>query len=190
METIQPGKYVEIGYDLYQVRPDGTEDLVHQTDAEDPERLIIGMTPGLVEPLEKALIGLKKGDSFDVAATADEAFGQRSDEYVMELEKEIFNVDGKFDAEMVKVGEVLPMVTADGFQVQGRVMEVGKDTVKMDFNHPLAGSPVRFRGTVLLVRDATPEELKPACGCHGGDCGEGCSDGADSCGCHGGGCCH
>jgi len=190
MEKIEPGKYVEIGYDLYQVAADGSEELVHQTDAEDPERLIIGMTPGLVEPLEKALIGLKKGDSFDVPASADEAFGQRSDEYIMELEKEIFNVDGKFDTEMVRPGEVLPMVTADGFQVQGRVLEVGNSMVKMDFNHPLAGSAVRFRGKVLLVRDATPEELKPVCGCHGGNCGDGGSCESGSCGCQDGGCCH
>lgn len=181
MEKIEPGKYVEIGYDLFEIGPDGTETLVHQTDSEDPERLIIGMTPGLVEPLEKALIGLTKGDSFDVKVKADDAFGQRSDEYIMELEKEIFTVDGKFDAEMVKPGEVLPMVTADGFQVQGRVLEVGDKTVKMDFNHPLAGCDVRFKGKVLLVREPTPEELKPACSC-------GCHGSCDDAGCEGGGC--
>lgn len=185
MDKIQPGKYVEIIYDLYEIAPDGSETLVHQVDAEDPERLVIGVTPGLVEPLEKALIGLGKGDKFDVHASADEAFGQRSDEYIMDLEKEIFTVDGKFDDEMVRPGEVLPMVTADGFKVQGRVLEVTDKWVKMDFNHPLAGSPVRFSGKVLLVRDATPEELKPMEGC-GCGCQGGCADG--SCGDEGG-CC-
>lgn len=188
MEKIEPGKYVEITYDLFEIGPDGAETLVHQVDAEDPERLVIGVTPGLVLPLEKALNGLAKGDTFDVRATAEEAFGNRSDEYIMELEKEIFEVDGKFDAEMVRPGEVLPMVTADGFQVQGRVLEVSDKWVKMDFNHPLAGSPVRFKGKVELVREATPEELKPSCGCgcgtHG--CGDGCND--DTCGDGGCGC--
>ena len=37
MERIEPGKYVELGYDLYAVEADGKETLVHQTDAEDPE---------------------------------------------------------------------------------------------------------------------------------------------------------
>lgn len=185
MEKIEPGKYVEITYDLYEIAPDGSETLVHQVDAEDPERLVIGVTPGLVEPLEKALNGLAKGDGFDVRASADEAFGQRSDEYIMELEKEIFVVDGKFDSEMVRPGEVLPMVTADGFRVQGRVLDVTDKFVKMDFNHPLAGMPVRFSGKVLTVREATPEELKPAgCGC---GCSGGCDDNS-SCGCEGGGC--
>lgn len=188
MEKIEPGKYVEITYDLYEVGPDGAETLVHQVDAEEPERLVIGVTPGLVEPLEKALNGLGAGDEFDVKAAADEAFGPRSDEFIMELEKEIFEVEGKFDSEMVHPGAVLPMVTADGFQVPGRVLEVGDKTVKMDFNHPLAGSPVHFKGKVLLVREATPEELKPACGC-GGCHGGSCDSQSDSCGCDSKGSC-
>ena len=37
MERIEPGKYVELGYDLYAVEADGKEQLVHQTDKSDPE---------------------------------------------------------------------------------------------------------------------------------------------------------
>ncbi len=37
MEKIQPGKFVELGYDLYEITPDGTQNLVHQTDDADPE---------------------------------------------------------------------------------------------------------------------------------------------------------
>ena len=42
MEKIEPGKYVELGYDLYKVNPDGTDTLVHQTDTEDPEKIVFG----------------------------------------------------------------------------------------------------------------------------------------------------
>ena len=45
MEKIQPGKYVELGYDLYEVTPEG-EKLVHQTSADDPERFVFGVTKG------------------------------------------------------------------------------------------------------------------------------------------------
>ncbi len=186
MEKIQHGSYVEIIYDLYEIGPDGTETLVHQVDTDAPDRLVIGVTPGLVDPLVTALTGLSKGDSFDVSATAEQAFGNRSDEFIMELEKAIFEVNGHFDAEMVYPGEVLPMVTADGFKVQGRVLEVGDKWVKMDFNHPLAGSPVRFKGKVLFVREATPEELQSTCcGCGDGDshdCGKGSGCGNGCCG--------
>lgn len=192
MEKIQPGKYVELGYDLYAVEPDGTEKLVHQTDAEDPEKIVFGVTRGVIVPLEKAIEGLEKDDKFNVTATSDEAFGPYDPDQVVTLDKDLFLVDDKFDDELIKPGALVPMMTADGFRINGLVKEVTADKVKMDFNHPLAGKAVRFDGKILTVRDATPEELQPAhgcgCGCdhdHCGDADGGCSDG-----CCGGGHCH
>ena len=69
MEKIVPGKYVELGYDLYKVNPDGSEKLMHQTDKSDPEKIIFGVTRGMIEPLEKAIDGLEIGSKFNVSAT-------------------------------------------------------------------------------------------------------------------------
>ena len=194
MEQIQPGKYVELGYDLYAVTPEG-ETLVHQTDLEDPEKSIFGVTRGMIRPLEEAIEGLEKGGKFDIVVKADEAFGPYDPEQIAALDKDIFMVDDKFDSEVIKPGAVLPMMTADGYKINGVVVEVTDDKVKMDFNHPLAGKDVRFKGEILAVRDATPEELKPASGCgcgcgsqggcSDGSCGDGCGCGDESsCGCH------
>lgn len=179
MEKIEPGKYVELGYDLYSVEPEG-ETLVHQTDAEDPERIVFGVTRGVIVPLEKAIEGLKPGETFDIVVKSDEAFGPHDPEQVATLPRDIFEVDGKFDEKVVKPGAVLPMMTADGFRINGVVAEVTDTDVKMDFNHPLAGKDVRFKGKIITVRDATPEELKPVEGC-----GCGCGSCDDSCGCDG-----
>lgn len=193
MEKIQPGKYVELGYDLYAIEPDGTEKLVHQTDAEDPEKIVFGVTRGMIVPLEKAIEGLEKDGTFNVTATTDEAFGPYDPDQVVTLDKDLFLIDDKFDDEAIKPGALVPMMTADGFRINGLVKEVTADKVKMDFNHPLAGKAVRFDGRILAVRDATPEELKPAqgcgCGCDHDHCGEG-QDGGCSDGCCGGGHCH
>lgn len=194
MEQIKPGKYVELGYDLYAVTPEG-ETLVHQTDLEDPEKIIFGVTRGMIRPLEEAIEGLEKGGKFDLVVKADEAFGPYDPEQIATLDKDIFMVDDKFDSDVIKPGAVLPMMTADGYKINGVVLEVTDKDVKMDFNHPLAGKDVRFKGEILAVRDATPEELKPAsgcgcgCGCQGGcsdgSCGDGCGCGEESsCGCH------
>jgi len=188
MEKIQPGKYVEMGYDLYQVAADGTETLVHQTDAEEPERVVFGVTRGMIVPLEKAIDGLGVGDRFDVTVKAAEAFGPVDPEQIATLDRDIFLVDGKFDEEVIKPGALLPMMTADGFRINGRIVEVTATHVRMDFNHPLAGKDVRFKGEILVVRDATPEELQPSCGGGCGGCGGNCGDNCDCGGNCNGGC--
>jgi len=187
MEKILPGKYVEISYDLFEVAPDGTETAVHTVEPSEPERFIFGVTPGLIGPLERALDGLQPGSKFDVPVPASEGFPYNPDD-VADLDKEIFMVNGKFDTETVKKGAYIPMQTADGYRITGKVTEVGENTVRMDFNHPLVGKNLRFRGKVETVRDATPNELHPSCGC--GGCGGGCSSGSCGEGCGGGGCCN
>lgn len=186
MERIEPGKYVELGYDLYEVGAGGNDKLVHQSDPSDPEKIVFGVTRGMIIPLEKAIEGLQPGDRFDVTVKADEAFGQHDPEQVVELDRDMFVVDGKFDDEMVKVGAYVPMMTADGYRINGKVTSVTDEKVTMDFNHPLAGKDVRFSGSIITVRDATHEELHPTHGCCGG-CGSG--DCGDSCGCGDGGSC-
>lgn len=194
MSKIESGKFVSLIYDLYDLEPDGTRQLVHQVDPDDPEKIIYGVTRGVIVPLEVALDGLEEGAPFEVEAGADDAFGPYLEEQVMELDKDMFVVNGKFDSNIVKVGNYVPMLTADGFRINGKVVEITDDKVKLDFNHPLAGKSVCFKGTVLEVRDATPEELHMAaghqgCGCNGGGscgCGGSCDcESNDTCGCSG-----
>lgn len=186
-EKIVPGKHVSLIYDLYAVNDDGTEVLVHQSDPKDPEQIIFGVTPGVIEPLEKALDGLQNSDKFNVVAEAEEAFGPHIDEQVVTLEKDMFVVDGKFDSEVVAVGKYVPMLTAEGYRLSGLVTAVDDKTVTMDFNHPLAGKKIRFDGKVIDVRDATEEELHIASGsgCCGGGCGSNggdCDENGNCCG--------
>lgn len=197
MEKIQSGKYVELVFDLYKINPDGSEELVHEVTSDEPERIVFGLTQGLIKPLEKALEGLRPGDKYDVVAKADEAFGHHNPEEVVELERSVFEIDGKFDEEHIRKGVRLPMMTADGMRIEGLVVDVTPEYVKMDFNHQLVDRDVRIKGSVLTVRDVTAEDLQPAggcgCGCHDHGCGDGCDDGC--CGGHdhhgcGDGCCH
>ena len=185
-QTVQPGKYVEFVYDVYGIEPDGSEKKVFAgTENEaDPERIIYGVSRGVIEPLEKAILNLPVGGEFDVVATADEAFGQYDKEHVMSLEKDLFYVEKEegaepvFDSERIYKGAVVPMMTADGYRLTGIVLDIKDDKVVIDFNHPLAGKSVRFKGNITEIHDATPEELdiERGCGC-------GCDHDHDHCGC-------
>ncbi|MCM1519315.1 MAG: FKBP-type peptidyl-prolyl cis-trans isomerase [Lachnoclostridium sp.] len=184
MDKIQPGKFVELTYDLYVVNADGSEEIVHNVDADNPEKIVYGVTPGVIKPLEDALNGLEQGADFSVNVPAKDGFPFNPDD-VVELDKNIFIVDGKFDTKMIFPGAMVPMMTGDGYRINGKVLEISDSKVKMDFNHPLVGKDLLFKGKILLVRDATPEDLHPSCGGCGGGCGEsGCGEGG-SCGCGG-----
>lgn len=188
MEKIQPGKYVEIAYDLYASLPGQPETQVHTVEADDPERFIFGVTPGLIPALAAAIDGLEQGAPFDVKIAPADAIPFNPDDIAL-LDRDLFLDDnGKLD-QRIKPGAKVPMFTADGYQITGTVLEVTPEKVKMDFNHPLVGQALHFaNGRIITVRDATPEELHPSrCGGGCGGCGGGC--GSDSsCG-DGGSCC-
>jgi FKBP-type peptidyl-prolyl cis-trans isomerase SlyD len=43
--------------------------------------------------------------------------------------------------------------------MHGKIVEVDSENVKMDFNHPLAGTDLHFQGEILDIREATEDEL-------------------------------
>lgn len=182
-QTIGPGKFVAYAYKLYN---DKTGELLFETPADAPDVMVYGVSHDVIPGLIEALKGLSVADKFSVTLPPEAAFGPRYEENVVNLEREIFVRDGKLVSE-VTVGAELPMMTQEGFMVKGRVLEITDSHVKMDFNHPFAGLTVRYDGEIDTVRDATPDELKPAhgcgCGCHHGDEGhDGCCGGHDHCG--------
>ncbi len=60
---VEKNAYVAISYDLFDLA-DGKEELVHQVSSEQPETMVYGVTPYVLEPLAQAIAGLEKGDSF------------------------------------------------------------------------------------------------------------------------------
>jgi FKBP-type peptidyl-prolyl cis-trans isomerase SlyD len=48
---------------------------------------------------------------------------------------------------------------SEGNPLDGRVVEIGEDFVKVDLNHPLAGEDLHFKGEILSVREASQDEL-------------------------------
>ncbi|MBE6299985.1 MAG: FKBP-type peptidyl-prolyl cis-trans isomerase [Bacteroidales bacterium] len=182
MDIIKDGKYVEACY----VLTVGVEEEVMETVPKNRPLSFIFGADQMLEAFENNVAGLKAGDKFDFRIASADAFGEYEEQRVQELSKEIFSPNGEFDAENVVPGKTFQMINSDGDRFNGSVLEVRENTVIMDFNHPLAGEELHFVGEVLLVRDATEEELNPkhSCGgcsgCHGGDCGDGNCSG---CGC-------
>jgi len=170
---IGKNKFVSLSY---QLRLNGAEgDLIEETGADNPLQFVFG-AGRMIEMFEKKLEGLKKGDNFDFLLKSHEAYGEVNADAIVDLPKNIFEVNGQIDESLLKIGNMVPMQDANGNRLNGMVIEVTDTTVKMDFNHPLAGDDLHFSGKVIDVREATEQELVEALGgsCSGG-CGDGCS---------------
>lgn len=176
-------KYIAVTYRLY-VDGDNGKEMVEEAKADQPFQFITGFGIAL-DAFEKNIANLEKGEKFSFSLTKDEAYGDYEKARVLDLEREMFNVNGHFDREHIYVDAIIPLQNADGNRFYGRVLEIGEEKVKVDLNHPLAGETLHFEGEVTESREATNQEIQQminhmsggcsGCGggCHG-DCGGGC----------------
>ncbi len=157
--TIEKNKVVVLTYQLSVKDQTDTWESIETVEADEPMAFIHGLS-GLPELFENNLLGLSTGDSFDFKIPSEDGYGDYEDEAVVELPLDIFKVEGELQSDILVVGNVVPMSNEDGHQMMGQVLEVAADHVVMDFNHPLAGREMWFKGSVLEVREATHEELE------------------------------
>ena len=181
---------------VYELRSDSKEgEVVESLSSENPLTFLFG-TGGLLPKFEEHLSGLTNGDNFEFLLHSEDAYGPIVENAIVHVPQSVFEVDGKIDENLMKIGTMVPMMDAEGRRLNGKVIALEGDAVKMDFNHPMAGSDLYFKGEVTDVRSATDEELShghvhsaDGCGCGGsesGDCNsDNCED--DDCKSDGGG---
>ncbi len=182
---IAENKFVSLSYTL---TVDGNQ--VESVTAEAPLEFVVG-AGFLLPAFEKNLEGHKKGDKFSFTLAAADGYGELIPEAVVELPKNVFMINGAIEDGLLEIGNQLPMSDNQGNRMIGTVAAVTDDTVKMDFNHPMAGKTLNFDIEVVGVRDATPEDLMQGqmagggcgCGCGEEDCNSDCDSKEGGCGC-------
>lgn len=108
----------------------------------------------IIPGLEHQLYGMKVGDKKEVTVSPKDGYGERAAEDIKDVPRSEFPDDIP-----LKPGVYLQVEDKDGFLEEATIVEVGKDTVKLDFNHPLAGKELHFQVEVVDLRAATAEEL-------------------------------
>lgn len=179
--VVSQNKVVSLSYELRVNSKNG--DVIESVDRNAPLTFLFG-TGSLLPKFEDYLAGLKVGDSFDFNLQSGDAYGEFDENSIIKVPLQAFQIDGKVDYELVKIGNKIPMQDSDGHRLTGVVKSVDTDSVTMDFNHPLAGNHLFFKGEVTDVRQATDEELT-----HGHAHSESSCEGCESCGGSHGGCC-
>jgi FKBP-type peptidyl-prolyl cis-trans isomerase SlpA len=147
--TVSPGSFLTLHYRL-----SGPAGVVVSTFEGSPATLTMGM--GELSPtLEACLMGLAEGAAQTFELPAGQAFGERSADMVQWMAKKELKDMGEA-GESYAVGDVLHFPTPDGLgKFAGQILAFRSDArgeaVQLDFNHPLAGHPVRFEVQLIGV---------------------------------------
>ena len=149
---IAPNHVVSLTYDLYSPK-DGTEALVESATQEQPLTFLFGVGQ-MLPKFEENLSTLSTGDNYDFTISAADGYGGHDENAVANLPKDMFN-----GADLPEIGSILPLQDNNGNRFQGQVVSIAEDSIIVDLNHPMAGQVLHFKGEILNVRPATPEEL-------------------------------
>jgi FKBP-type peptidyl-prolyl cis-trans isomerase SlyD len=147
-DTVQSGLVVSMEYTL---TVDG-EELDSSKDA-GPLQFLAGHD-NIVPGLEREMIGMKIGESKDVVVSPADGYGEFDEEAYAEVPRSEFPKDME-----IELGMELGVTDEDDNHQMAFVESVDDETVRLDFNHPLAGAELHFNVKVVGLRDPTSEEL-------------------------------
>lgn len=109
----------------------------------------------IIPGLEKELYGMKIGDKKQITVPVEEAYGEYDEEEIRDIPRTEFPADVP-----LAPGVELELTDNEGDMLYAKVVSLAKDTVKLDFNHPLAGKELQFYIEVVDLRPPTAEELE------------------------------
>lgn len=147
MPQVQDGSFLTLHYRMSDLQGRAYID----TFSGAPATLSLGS--GQLSPaIEQRLLGLEEGVQTVIELAAGEAFGERQPEMLQWVARKLLDELGD-PHERYAPGDVVQFPTPDGQGTYaGAVREVRDDgAVLFDFNHPLAGQPVRFEVQLIGV---------------------------------------
>lgn len=140
--TVAPGDTLEIRYAL---RPRGGEDIVSNFNEATPDTVTLG--DGTLAPtLEEWVIDLPPGERHVFLLDPWQAFGASQPELIQTLPRSDIP-----DDIALEVDELFEFAMPNGQTLAGRVLEIGDDAVKIDFNHPLADLCIEFEVEIARI---------------------------------------
>jgi FKBP-type peptidyl-prolyl cis-trans isomerase SlyD len=148
-DSVQNGVVVSMEYTL---KIDG--EVIDSSEGQDPLEFLTGHG-NIISGLEREMIGMEVGDSKDVVVAPVDGYGEYDEEAFLEVPGSQFPKD-------MPVEEGLELTVRDdsGEARYARIESVEGETVRLNFNHPLAGDELHFNVKVVSLREPTDEELE------------------------------
>ncbi len=129
------------------------EDVAKANDIHNPQRPYEPLTftvwaKQMIPGFDKGVVWMKTGETKEIKIPAAEWYGERTDEAIQEIPMQVFTDAGTDPViwEQYNFG-IAP----------GTVLEIWEETVKLDFNHFLAGKDLMFEVTIEEITKPTAE---------------------------------
>ncbi len=148
--VVAPGKKVTLDYTL------SVNNKEVETSKGKAPLVFIDGARTIIPGLEAALNGMHVGEEKVVNVQPKDAYGEIDPKAFKEFPKISLPKNIK-----PKVGMALQAQAPDGESFPAVIREIKADTVVLDFNHPLAGKPLKFQIKVLKIENA-PASAPPA----------------------------
>jgi FKBP-type peptidyl-prolyl cis-trans isomerase SlpA len=140
--TVAAGDTLRLRYAL---RPRGGEDIISNFDDPEPDTVTLG--DGTLAPmLEQWLIDLHPGERHVFLLDPWQAFGASQPELIQTLPRTDLPADMHFE-----IDQLFEFAMPNGQTVAGRIQEIGDESVKVDFNHPLADLAIEFEVEIVNI---------------------------------------
>lgn len=128
-------------------------EILDSTDEDEPIQFLHGHGE-IIPGLERALTGMELGESRSIEVTSEEAYGDVDKRQIIDVSRDEFPDDFP-----LRPNVELEVRDKEGNTRHAVIVEVKKKSVKLDFNHPLAGKDLNFEVKVVGLREASPEEI-------------------------------
>jgi peptidylprolyl isomerase len=141
-KTVKKGDVVSIEY----TGTLETGEVFDSSKGREPLEFEVG-SGSVIKGFDNGVLDMKIGDEKEIKINPDEGYGQRSEAYVKDLPRK--SVPESLE---LKKGMILIFKREDGLRMPATVNEIKPDTVKVDFNHPLAGKKLTFKVKLVAIK--------------------------------------
>ena len=125
-----------------------TGEVVDSNFDREPVSFVMG-DGSLLPGFEACLVGMKDGQEGVFTITPERGFGEPQEANFQDLPRHTFSNDSELE-----IGMVFSFADAAGGELPGVVDSFDEDTVRVNFNHPLAGRTLRFEVKIDRVEPA------------------------------------
>ncbi len=144
MEEVKAGDTVKIHY----TGAFENGDIFDSSEEGEPFEFTVGAQM-VIDGFDKAVLGMKEGETKSVVIRPEDGYGLRSDEMIITIERSRIPAEIALD-----VGTRLGVRSDSGFETTMTVADLNGDMVTLDGNHPLAGQTLVFTLRMMEIHRA------------------------------------